>query len=263
MLRDVGRNEGDIRGDRLPPLIRVLYTGSKFSFRGVSIGDYEGITIHEFQRDLPGLDELLDSKKFTRETIDGVECFRRAPHTAGGREEGPVEDWTSVLDQRFLVQATRRSILKEAIARKGAPMEERLKALGWAAETLSWSSPIVIVRKFDPSNQKDAYSPVSKQERVSPSTRGFRIDSTAFFYDDAAARKARLLVTTADPEKAMAYYRELLGADFEVPGRPDTSVIQEANHVVGRLTLSIRFGEDKEGLELLNILAIFGYNIFI
>jgi hypothetical protein len=175
-LRAFVSEEGEIKVDRLPPCVRVLNTGSKFMFRGVSIGDYEGVTIHEFERDLLPLSQLLDLDKFTRETIDGVECYRRAPRKAAGREEGPLEDWTTVLDGRFLVEATRRSMLSEAIARKGMPMDERLKTLGWEPGTVSWSSPVVIVRRFDPSNQKDAYSPVSKQERISPTVRGFRID---------------------------------------------------------------------------------------
>jgi hypothetical protein len=253
-LRDflVPREEG---AKVLPRVKRSLFAARKFSMHGHQ-GDFEGVMMSEFEERLATPTDAA-SRKVTREVINGVECFLEE-----GSKEGQLESWSAVIDGTILILATRRAVLEEILARRGPTLQTCIANLGWDSSEINWASPIVIVRKYDPSNQKDAYSPVSVQPRVSPSTRGFKIDGMTFAYDDATAVKARIKCKTQDPEKALKYFRELLGDTREL----DQKAIATVNPagIDGDLrTFSVTINEDPQHLEQLFIMMLFGLNIAI
>jgi hypothetical protein len=255
-------NEDDMKLEGLPRVKRTLTTGSKFMWRGVSTGDFEGVEVTEFVSDPPPLREILDLKKFKPEIIDGVECFLREPYKRGNREEGPVEDWVATVDGRYWVQATRRAILKEALTKRGPTPAECLEKLGWDAARLNWDSPVVIVRKYDPSNQKDAYSPVSTGVRATPMTRGFRIEGMTFAYEDPKLGTARIELRTKDSLPALEYFRELL-MHGRPSDQPSVTTVEQAELRRDHQVLRVQFHEHPDHLEALVILMLFGFNVFI
>jgi hypothetical protein len=76
---------------------------------------------------------------------------------------------------------------------------------------VDWSQPVVVLRRYDPDNPSDVYSPLNtKAEGFAPVTRGFRVEGMVLEYRPGDPPRFHVRARTQDPDKAREYYEELL-----------------------------------------------------
>ena len=120
--------------------VRVLWAGQRFSPRN----DYEGVRVYELERPI-ALASVINEDNFNYEAIDGVPCFVGKPKS---EEYGPLEDWVTLVDRKYLIFATRRSIMKAVLAGRGPSPETVVERLGWKPAEVRFGSPFLIIRKY-------------------------------------------------------------------------------------------------------------------
>jgi hypothetical protein len=185
--------------------VRALAAGRKFA----KAGDYEGMDVFELEKEVAGLADVVNQDGFSPEKIGGTACFMGKPKSDES-EYGRAENWITLVDSKYLIFATRRSVLEEALSRKGPTPWECVERLGWKSSDVDWNAPLVIARKYDPRNRLDPLSPVVPAKADEPpKTRGFPIDRILFTID-AGNRKARLEIVSRDVKAPLEYFRELI-----------------------------------------------------
>ncbi len=242
--------------------LRGIFAGRRFAMRGFGGGDFEGVEIYESANDLPVLAGLFpEGGGWKKEIVAGCDAY-----SGPAQQEGPLETWVAAPSKRILLIATRRGMLEESLRRKGPDADALFGALRWKRGA-DWTSPIVIVRRYDPSNEADAYSPLNtKAKGFAPVTRGFKIDGLHLEYRPAESPGFRAWVRTEDPESARRYFEELLYARPAVAGfTPDplAAPLAASPSAPGEILLDGKFPDRVRPLIPLVLFQAFGLNIFI
>lgn len=241
--------------------VRALAAGRKFA----KAGDYEGVDVFELEKEVARLADVVNPDRLKPETVAGAACFQGEPK-GDPSEYGRAENWITLVDSRYLVFATRRSVLEEVLARKGPTPDEGVARLGWKAADVDWSAPLVIARKYDPQSKQDPLSPlVAAKDDEGPKTRGFHIDRVLFTIE-AGKRKARLEVAGRDGKQALEYFRELIGWSSGQNASLDAEPLKKVVEITGsrgdRHTLSVSFEHlENEWVLSLWIQGIFGVTV--
>jgi hypothetical protein len=260
----------DFRDDNMLHSKRAVHAGRKFGQRG----DYEGVSVYELERPIASLNGVLNAERYTFENIGGVSCFVKNPVTGNDIDwGGPLENWITVVDRKFMIRATRRTLLKEAIAAKGPTPEAAVEKLGFRAAEMNWGSPVLIVRKYDAANRNDIFSPANAAMADRwPKPRGFHVDRTLCTFAPKE-RKGRLEVVTREPDKALKYFREVAGdrrgrESENDEGMGSTGKVDLVGTTAERSTFSIVIGGDDDEEEStmglgFPLLVIFGYHPYM
>jgi hypothetical protein len=125
-FKELALAQGDFRGeDTKIKCVRCLHAARKFTDRW----DSECVRIYELEKPI-ALADVLNEEHFNYEAIGGVPCFVAKPKS-DENDWGPLEDWVTLVDRKYLIFATRRAMLKEALARKGPTAEACVERLGW------------------------------------------------------------------------------------------------------------------------------------
>jgi hypothetical protein len=140
-LKDFVEVSGEFQKDAKFKAVRAVYAGRKFNQRW----DSESVRVYELEKPI-SLPDVLREDKYNYETIAGVPCFVKKPPEEDW-QWGPLEEWVAVVEKKYMLFATRRAILKEALAAKGAGPEVRMEKLGWKVSDVAWASPLLIARK--------------------------------------------------------------------------------------------------------------------
>jgi hypothetical protein len=197
-FKDFGLARGDFRGeDTSFKCVRAMQAARKFTQNW----DAELVRVYELEKPI-SLADVLNEDHFSYESIGGVACFVAKPKT-DGMDWGPVEDWVTVVERKYLIFATRRAILKEVLAGKGPSAETCVERLGWKPSDVRFGSPLVILRKYEQAKGQGA--PV--------------IDRLHFYWD-AASKRGLADVVAKDGAAALKRFRQIIG-DARAESRPE------------------------------------------
>jgi hypothetical protein len=121
--------------------------GRGFKSRGASMeGDCEAVWVWESLPDGPP-SWWIDLCKAAEQQDDiagyPTYCFQKL-------HWGPREDWFAIVDNTYLVRASRKWLLEDALERNGHPMGNRLKLWGLPARSVR-PAPIAMIRLKDDS----------------------------------------------------------------------------------------------------------------
>jgi hypothetical protein len=210
-FKEFGLAQGDFRGDDTKlKCVRCLQVARKFTDRW----DSECVRIYELEKPI-ALADVLNEEHFHYESIGGVPCFVAKPKS-DEMDWGPLEDWVTLVDRKYLIFATRRAMLKEALARKGPTAEVCIERLGWKLSDVRFGSPLVIVRKFE--GAKGQKPPA--------------IERLNLFWDPASKRCLLDVVSKESAAAALRQLRAMVG-DSRGESRPAGEAELEEEHAWG------------------------------
>lgn len=211
-LKDFVHATGEFQKDARLKAVRVVCAGRKFNERQ----DSEGVSVYELEKPI-SLPDVVREDKYNYETIAGVPCFVKKPPEEDW-QWGPLEDWIAVVDKKFLIFATRRAILKEALTAKGAGPEVRMEKLGWKTSEIAWGSPLLIARKPEPDKAK----PQAPYEKL-------------LLTWDVSKKKARIEAVGKDGAAILKHLRTMVG-DRRGESRPARHADDEEEEVQNEWT---------------------------
>lgn len=236
--------------------------------RSIGVGAYDECDICWVRGSLAGLRERLrageDIEDLRRvEEVDGVEVFGatvtmvRDGEDRKALDEGrpPKEErFVAVVDAHTVVVASRRedaaAAVRGVLARREGPVPEQWRA---AAAGLPLDAPLVILRRYDPTNELDVYSP--ENPRREPALRA-GLDSLGLAVVDPVTGELRVRGVTPDAERAV----RVLQTQSYLP-RSDYAWAIEMGEGGFTADLTPRIGREEEGVLGLRLWIIWGPNV--
>ncbi len=126
------------------PVDRSVFAGRSFEGTGPGLGDYIGLTIADF-----GDRRVPNSWRDTSRS--GARWQKVAGHDVlfvPGRSGEPKEHWKIALDDRFLLDASRREVLELALARRGRSLAELKTSTGFGGTITDQPSTLTVFREL-------------------------------------------------------------------------------------------------------------------